>query len=218
MFRYLRSFFRRFQTSTSADYARRRLFSEQQELSKDIRRAFRAYERRLAYLEHRLLRHSDDELKRDEQLFEASHKALTQVLQRLRAADADAEQLVREWQDWQRAHYGVPSEEQRSRLELLRSELSLRGILPSVQEKRVSGSTAARSTKKKVVYTPTRLSEDALTAFDEVYQARLLGSRVQAERLVGKLFRRWEHPLKNHLVAKQVKWLHELQKRWRRVL
>lgn len=218
MFRSLRSFFRRFQSSTPANYARRRLFSEQQELAKDIRQAFRAYERRLAYLEHRLLRHSDDELKRDERVFEASHKALMQVLQRLRAADADAEQLVREWQDWQRAHHDVSSEEQRSRLELLRSELSIRGILPSAPEKSVSVSAATRPTKKKTVYTPTRLSDDALRAFDEVYHGRLSGSRTQAERLASKLFHRSGHPLKNHLVAKQVKRLHELQKRWRKAL
>ena len=219
MFRSLRLFFRRFQTPTPADTARRRLFSEQQELEKDIRKAFRAYERRLVYLERRLLRHSDDELKRDERLFEASHKALTQVLQRLRAADADAEQLVREWQDWQRAHHDVSSEEQRSRLELLRSELSIRGILPSVSEKGASMlMTATKPMKKKTAYTPTRLSDDVLKAFDEVYHARLSGSRILAERLTRKLFQRMGHPLKSHLVAKQVKQLYDLQKRWSKVL
>lgn len=214
MFRSLRSLFRRFTTPTPADTARRRLFSEQQELAKEIRKAFRAYERRLAYLEQRLIRHSDDDLTRDERVFEASHKALTQVLQRLRAADADADALVREWQDWHRASQDVTTEQQRTRLELLRSELHLRGIFPSAPERSsASAQPVPARQRPKRRYAPTQLSSDALEAVDRIYEPRLRGSHTEASHLLRRLWHHG-HPLQTASIAKQVKHLHGLRRRW----
>ncbi len=218
MFRSLRSFFRRFTTPTPADTARRRLFSEQQELAKEIRKAFRAYERRLAYLEQRLIRHSDEDLQRDERVFEASHKTLTQVLQRLRAADADADALVREWQDWHRASQDVTTEQQRTRLELLRSELHLRGIFPSSPERATVQTTAAKpKPRPKTRYTPTRLSTDELEVVDQVFEPRLQGAQAEASHLLRRLMYHG-HPLQRVSIAKQVKHLHALRRRWQRAL
>lgn len=218
MFRSLRSFFRRFTTPTPADTARRRLFSEQQDLAKEIRKAFRAYERRLAYLEQRLIRHSDEDLQRDERVFEASHKALTQVLQRLRAADADADALVREWQDWHRAAQDVSTEQQRTRLELLRSELHLRGIFPAAPERAAAPMVTSKPRQKtNARYTPTRLSADDLEVVDRVYQPRLQGAQAEAGHLLRRLVHHG-HPLQRVSIAKQVKHLHALRRRWQRVL
>lgn len=218
MFRTLRSFFRRFTTPTPADTARRRLFSEQQELAKEIRKAFRAYERRLAYLEQRLIRHSDEDLQRDERVFEASHKALTQVLQRLRAADADADALVREWQDWHRASQDVSTEQQRTRLELLRSELHLRGIFPAAPERPATHTVASTPRRKaKAHYTPTRLSADDLEVVDRIYQSRVQGAHAEAGHLLRRLLHHG-HPLQRVSIAKQVKHLHALRRRWQQAL
>lgn len=202
---------------TPAQAVRRALFSEQQQLAKDLRRTFHAYERRLAYLEQRVLSSSNEELLQDEHLLKEAHQALVEVLERLRTADMSAENLLREWRDWERTNDRDASKDHRSRIELLRSELNLRGILPSSESRHVI-STPKTPIKKKRSYVPTRLSEDDLKAFDDVYRERVLASNVHSQQLEKRLFSHSEHPARGHSIAKRLKQLHELQKRWKRVL
>lgn len=218
MLRSIRSFLHRFHPQTPARQVRQRFYLEQQELAKDLRQAFRAYERRLSYLERRVVHQSDEELTRDTSLFDASHKALAQVLQRLRSADADVEQLVREWHDWHRGVQAVPSEERRSRLEVLRSELALRGVLPTTEEKTSTPRKEPKLKNKRPTYTPTRLSQDVFQAFDDVYASRLGGAIARGQRLARKLFHPATHAIPSPHTAKRIKHLHALHARWKRVL
>ncbi len=180
MFAALRSFFRR--RSSPAYDVQRTLFSDQKGLHKEIQALLSAYERRIEYLQDRLLGMTASQVQEDRRLFDDAHQSLKRILARLRAADQEAETLLREWHDWvtQDAQQGLSGAAQ-ERLEILRSELALRGLLPS--EKRVRLEMAPTIKKSKTLtYTPTPLATDALASFDEVFGPRLTAERDWLDR------------------------------------
>lgn len=183
MFASLRSFLNRFQNPTPAPQSRRMLFLKQQNLATDLRRLMRAYERRLDYLQTHLLKLSDTRLQEDQPLFEEAHHELSRLTTRLRAADQDAETLLREWRDWLDHHDPQTlSKEARERLEILRSELLVRGLLPTDRVRGSQAPVAAEKKARRSTYQPVTLSNDPLAIFDRVYAARLDQEKVWLER------------------------------------
>ncbi len=205
MFAALRSFFRR--RSSSAYDVQRALFSDQKALHKEIQALLSAYERRIAYLQDRLLGMTARQAQEDRRLFDEAHQSLKRILARLHAADQEAETLLREWHDWlaQDAQQGL-SGTAKERLEILRSELAVRGLLP--QEKRIRLSVVSAPTKKKVItYKPTALGTDTLASFDEVFGPRLVAERDWLDRT-------WDRSL---VVGVRVPWKLWLAHRRKRV-
>lgn len=112
--------------------ARRWLAKRQKELSQELMQVTRAYDERLQELAGRVSRaevgpHWSDEAA----AILAKQQEVARMLLRLELAERDTPALMTEWQDWQRylAEVGEPKEaRQAERLELLRSELTLRGV------------------------------------------------------------------------------------------
>lgn len=220
MFSFIRAWGRRLRRKPSGyDERRQRLYAEERALAKAFREVFGAYERRLAYLEGRLLHESDEELARDISLFEDANATLTRVLHRLRIADAEEEALIREWHDWRRPNASIHELKQYGdRLELLRSELAIRKRLPIEAKKTESVQKTIQRTKPRPRYVPTSLSDDAFEAFDRVYSPRLAAHREYAKRAHRQLHRTAHHPVQALVIAKRVKQAHGAEKRFRRVL
>ena len=170
----LRSFLRRVWQAPPA--GQEAFFAKQEELQEALQACLRAYERRLAYLQDRLLAADQAGLQQDAPLFEEAHQALERVLARLRAADQEAESLLREWRDWlAQARMGDTPLQARERLEVLRSELALRGLLPVPEAlpSPVLKSVSPRRAISRSKYRPAVLSDDHFGAFDEVLLPRL---------------------------------------------
>lgn len=186
MFDALRSFWQRFQTTQKTAPTRRALFLKQRELAQDLRRLMRSYEQRLDYLQAHLLKLSDERLERDRTLFDDAHRALERLLVRLKAADHDAEGLLREWRDWLDHHDPQTlSKEAKERLEILRSELMVRGLLALDAQKPSAPSpltVRVKQVSKRPAYQPSVLSDADLPAFDRVYKSRLVREHAWLER------------------------------------
>lgn len=209
MFASLRTFFHRFQKNLSAPQSRRNLFLKQRDLTKDLRGLMRAYERRLDYLQTHLLKLSDERLQADQHLFEEAHHELSRLTTRLRAADQDAEVLLREWRDWLDHHDPQTlSREAKERLEILRSELALRGLLPALRTpNQLTAPAEAMRKARPSTYQPAPLSEDRFSVFAHVYKNRLQHERVWIERL-------WNRALVH---GAHLPWRVWLTKRYKRV-
>jgi hypothetical protein len=180
MFAALRSFFRR--SKSPQRTAQRALFAQQKELQQDLQALMGTYERRLAYLQSRLLGMTAAQAQDDRRLFEEAHQSIKRLLTRLHVADQEAETLLREWHDWvgQETQQGLSSEA-KDRLEVLRSELTVRGLLPSVRATKTA-SEPLPAKKKIRSYQPTTLGDDPFQAFDEVFAPRLQAERTWIDR------------------------------------
>ncbi len=180
MFAALRSFFRR--RSSPQHDVQRALFSDQRALHAEIQALLSAYERRIAYLQDRLLGMTATQAHEDRRLFDEAHQSLKRILTRLHVADQEAETLLREWHDWisQEAQQGL-SGMAKERYEILRSELAVRGLLP--EEKRIRLAITPPHVKKKTItYHPVTLGTDRLASFDEVFGPRLVAERDWLDR------------------------------------
>lgn len=208
----IRAFFRQRSPSSTPARQRRELFLRQQDLAKELRRVMHAYERRLDYLQTHLLKVSDERVQGDHQLFDEAHHELTRLMARLRIADQDAELLMREWRDWLDHHdQRTLSREAKERLEILRSELTVRGLL--LPEGKRSVTTARVATPKKTrSYQPTALSQDTLSAFERVYKARLEQESDWLKRSWKKALTHQEHVSWKVFLTKRYKRLHAWKK------
>ncbi|MBP7006049.1 hypothetical protein KBB27_02930 [Patescibacteria group bacterium] len=168
MFERLRSLFQR--TLATVSPAQRRLFASQQDLAKELRALLNAYERRIEYLQSHLIQQSAEDTEADRDIFEEAHQGLTRITIRLRFADQEAEELLQEWRTWLDQENSITiSREATERLEMLRSELALRGLLP---ERHTTQIKQQQKPSTRPAYQPTALSEDTLSAFDEVMKPR----------------------------------------------
>ena len=204
--------------SSPKEEQRRDLYTQERALAKAFHEVFGAYERRLAYLEGRLVRASQEELMRDRQMFEEAHKSLARTLHRLRFADAEEETLLREWHDWHRPHASVHDmKEYGDRLELLRSELVVRKRLPK-ELGNVSDTKPPAAKPRQRTYVPSALSQDTLSAFEKVYGPRLEAHKRHMRRTVRQLAREAQHPAHALLGAYRVKRAHAQHKRFSRLI
>lgn len=170
MFERLRSLFQR--TLATVSPAQRRLFASQQDLAKELRALLNAYERRIEYLQSHLIQQSAEDTETDRDIFEEAHQGLTRITIRLRFADQEAEELLQEWRTWlDQESSATISREATERLEMLRSELALRGLLPERHTTQIKQQKQQQPTTRPA-YQPTALSEDPLSAFDEVMKPR----------------------------------------------
>lgn len=215
MFAALRSFFRR--SDSPKKTAQRALFLDQKMLSTEVQALLHAYERRIAYLQSRLLGMTADQAHEDRRLFDEAHHSLKRILTRLHAADQEAETLLREWHDWlaHDSQQGL-SAEAKDRLEILRSELTVRGLLPQASVSRTDPKRIITK-KRPITYQPTALGEDSLATFDEVFAPRLSAEHDWVDRA-------WDRSL---VIGVRVPWklwlthrrkrLHGWQRRLRRI-
>lgn len=171
MLEQIRSFFQR--TLANISPARRSLFISQQALADELRALLMAYERRIEYLQSRLLQSANAITETDRDFFEEAHQGLARITIRLRLADQEADELLQEWRNWlNREPLSVVSEDAKERLEMIRSELALRGLLSQERQGKYE-TPPKKQTTKRSTYEPVFLSEDPLTAFDEVILPRI---------------------------------------------
>ena len=203
MFDSVRTFLSRLKKN-NAPQSRRALFLKQQSITGDLRKMMRAYERRLDYLQSQLVSSTSKHVQENTQLFDEVHRELARVMSRLHVADKDAESLLREWRDWLDHHdQKTLSHEAKERLEILRSELMVRGLIP-LEQKIKSAPVFIERKIKRSTYQPTALSEDVLAAFDKVYPARITAEHAHVTRRWNRaLIHSAQLPLKVWLTKKQ---------------
>lgn len=118
-------------TSEEVVVARKRLAEEQRQLSESLERTLAAYDERVASLANRIRSLDDASLAREMALIRDAQIVLRRILRRLDIAERPTRELMDEWHDWEtvgQISNGAPHPEKPVRQELLRSELTLRGI------------------------------------------------------------------------------------------
>ena len=109
------------------DDRRRLLIQEQLRLAETLERALKAYEVRLTEVAGKIHGLDDESLEREVGNLRLEQEALARAIQRLDFAEQSTFKLTDEWTEWQQAGERS-SAKYADRLEMLRSELALRGV------------------------------------------------------------------------------------------
>jgi hypothetical protein len=110
--------------------ARVLLAREQRELADELERTFLAYEARLEALSRRVRSMEPATVRREMGILREAQDELRRVIRRASIAERQTRELQREWGEWKRlnVHSGLLESHALERLEMLRSELALRGV------------------------------------------------------------------------------------------
>lgn len=187
---------------------RESLARTQRGLAERVEGALHHADKRLAAIAERIRRFQGA---RSEALsLEAEQRALGRLLERVEVAEMDTAELLREWRDWMRGVRGGVSlmdGEQRMRVEMVRSELCVRGV---IDEERVE-------VRASVDLSTSGEPQDSLSEWDQYLGERLPATARFWEARAEEAQSGHAHEMVTHDLVKRMRKAHGQARAWHRM-